>query len=90
MGMDSFMANRKAETMNAESRTKREWQDAVDAAHGALALDAARQYGLVTGGPAVHVERCQQILTRGKARGIMPAPDATERFVYELRTGESC
>ena len=36
-----------------------EWQEAMDAAHGALALEAARYYGLVTGGPVVNAERCQ-------------------------------
>jgi len=37
-----------------------------------LLLDSARQYGLVTGGPEIDVERCEEILTLGKARGIEP------------------
>lgn len=61
--------------------TKPQWQAAVDAAHGALALDAARQYGLVTGGPKVDADRCAEILRLGKARGITPEPDAIERFI---------
>lgn len=62
-------------------RTDAEWQDAVDAAHACLALDSARAYGLVTAGPRVNVERCEEILAAGKARGILPSPDAIERLV---------
>lgn len=54
--------------------TDREWQDAVDAARFFIALDSARQYGLVEGGPGVDVERCEDILRRGEARGFLPAP----------------
>lgn len=71
-----------------EPSTPEEWQAAVDAAAGALALDSARQYGLVTGGPTVNVERCAEILGAGEARGIRPRRDAIERFVAELRVEE--
>jgi hypothetical protein len=37
--------------------TPAEWQNAFDAASALLALHSARAYGLVTGGPAVYVER---------------------------------
>ena len=64
--------------------TPEDWQDAIDAAEGALTLHSARHYGLVTGGPTVHVERCVEILREGEARGIRPSHDAVERFVAEL------
>lgn len=64
--------------------TPKEWQTAVDAAHGSLALAAARDYGLVTGGPVVNVERCNQILERGAEMGVTPSPDAIERFTLGL------
>lgn len=67
-----------------DPRTRAEWQVAADAAAGALALDSARQYGLVTGGPGVDVERCAEILRRAEARKIKPAPDAAERFILAL------
>jgi hypothetical protein len=38
--------------------TPSEWQDAANWCEGLLALDSARQYGLVTGGPKVNVDRC--------------------------------
>ena len=60
-----------------------EWQEAVDLAYGALALDSARQYGLITGGPGVSVERCEEILRRGKERGILPGTEAIERFMRD-------
>lgn len=61
-----------------------EWQEAVDAAHGALALEAARYYGLVTGGPVVNAERCQDILRKGKKLGYVPRPEAIEQFIHGL------
>lgn len=61
-----------------------EWRNAVDAAHGALHLDSARQYGLVKGGPEIDVERCELILREGKKLGYLPRPDAVENFIREL------
>lgn len=70
-------------------KTYEEWQDAVDAAHGALALDSARQYGLVAGGPNVDADRCLEILREGECRGIQSSPDAIERFTASLTQGAS-
>ena len=67
-----------------QPKTRAEWQTAVDAAHGALCLHAARAYGLVTGGPEVNVERCEEVLRLGKARRIKPAHDSPERFIHAL------
>lgn len=65
--------------------TRLEWQQAADAAYAMIALDSARLYGLVTGGPEVDVERCEQIIERAwSEHRIRPAPDATERLVAEL------
>src|SRR5919109_1085224 len=36
-----------------EPQNPKEWQEAIDAAEFYLALDSARQYGLLTGGPTV-------------------------------------
>lgn len=65
-------------------KTSGEWQDAVDAAHVLLLVDSARQYGLITGGPKVNVERAVQLLRHGKQRGIHPRPDAIDRLIGEL------
>ena len=67
-------------------QTPEEWQTAVDAAEGALALDSCRQYGLVTGGPKVNVNRCCEIIDAGRKRGIVPSPDAVQQFVAALQT----
>jgi hypothetical protein len=66
-----------------------EWQEAVDLAEGALSLHDARLYGLVTGGPAVNVARCREILRLGAARGIHPAPNAVERFITDTEGGRA-
>jgi hypothetical protein len=67
-----------------DPKTNAEWQDAVDLAEGYLALDSARKYGLLNGGPDVDVERCEELLAKGKARGITPAPDAIEKLARAL------
>jgi hypothetical protein len=67
--------------------TPYEWQLAIDMAHGALSLDSARLYGLVTGGPVVNVERCQEILVKGKAAGYCPSRDSVEKFVAACQCG---
>lgn len=61
-----------------------EWQEAVDAAKGALVLDDCRLYGLITGGPVVNRDRCIEILEAGNKLGIVPAADAVERFARGL------
>jgi hypothetical protein len=53
-------------------RTRRQWQVAVDTADACLAIDAARLYGLITGGPKIDVDRCAMILDLGKQKGIVP------------------
>jgi hypothetical protein len=64
-----------------QPQTPTQWQEAVDAAHAAISLDACRQYGLVTGGPEINMERCEQIIEQGRARGFVPTEDAIPNFV---------
>ena len=66
-------------------RTPGEWQDAVDLAHALRLLHDARLYGLVTGGRIVNTKRCDEILDAGKARGIVPRPDAVERWLAAIQ-----
>lgn len=71
--------------MKRQPMSRQEWQEAADAADACLALEAARQYGLVTGGPAVNVARCEEILVMARdGHGIRPRPDAIERLVEGL------
>lgn len=65
---------------NRNPETPAEWQEVVDLAEGALALDSARSYGLVRGGPDVNVDRCVALLREGARRGYNPSVDAIERF----------
>jgi len=62
-------------------RTREEWQEAADAAHVLLAIDAARQYGLIEGGPECDQERCVEILRKANRRGITPRDDSIERVL---------
>jgi len=54
-----------------EPETLAECQEAVDAAAFGLLVDAAEQYGLVIG-PKYNIERCEEILRKGRERGIRP------------------
>lgn len=68
-----------------DPNTPEEWQDAVDAAHAALAMDSAAKYGLIVFPVvSVSVPRCEEILERGAALGYTPASDAVERFMAEV------
>lgn len=67
-----------------DPETVEEWQAAVDAAYGALSLDSCRQYGLISGGPKVDVERCHEVLAAGRARGIVPTEGADIVFMLAL------
>ena len=70
-------------------KTKAEWQAAADCAEFLLAADSCKQYGLITGGPAVNVDRCLEILEKAKAMGIVPAPDAIERYANAWQEQQS-
>lgn len=61
-------------------KTKAEWQKLVDVAGFFLLLDSARQYGVITGGPNVNVERCCQIIEAGRKKGIQSRADAVQPF----------
>lgn len=67
-----------------EPETREDWQEAVDAAKGALGLHAARLYGLVEGGPAVDVDRCRELINRGSDLGVVPSENSIERFAIAL------
>lgn len=64
--------------------TPEEWQMAVNGAEFWLMVDSAIQYGLMqmTGedgkpleGSGVNVDRCLELIDRGKALGIVPDPE---------------
>lgn len=65
-----------------DPRTPREWQEAADLAWTLLMVDSAKQYGLITGGPAVNLDRCETILHRASRRGIKP--HFNEEIIREL------
>jgi hypothetical protein len=56
-----------------DPQTKEQWQEAANLAEFCLLLDSARQYGLVTGGPEVNLDRCEEIIAKARKRGIFPA-----------------
>ena len=71
-----------------DPQNTKEWQEAVDAAEAYLGLDSAKAYGLVRGGPVVNVFRCEQIIRKGRDRGIIPINENVERVIRLLGTPE--
>lgn len=67
-----------------DPKTREEWQEAVDLAEGLLALESARAYGFVAGGPSVDVARCEEVLRRGRDRGFTPHDNAIELVALAL------
>lgn len=73
--------------MIRDPETPAEWQAAVNAAKALLALDDARLYGLVTGGPKVDRDRCVHILDAGLALGWVPREHDVAALMNEIRRG---
>jgi len=83
------MARRRTESARrVDPQTPEQWQEAVDQAHVLLLVVVARQYGLITGGPEVDVDRCQDIIERGAALGITPSPDAVEKYLQKKESDD--
>ena len=69
--------------MSADPRTSEEWQLAVDAAQGCLALEFIRVLGFIEEAGTVDVSRCCEILDRAERSGIVPSVDAIQHFIAE-------
>ena len=84
--MTAKVARRAGPDGTVDPRSRPEWQYAADLAELALILHAAREFGLVAGGPVVVVERCDAIIAAARLMGIDPAPSAEllDRFLAEL------
>jgi hypothetical protein len=63
---------------HVDPRTPQEWQEAVNLAELYLILNSAEVFGLVTEGPRVNVERCEDLIKMGRERGYIPAGDLAE------------
>lgn len=72
-----------------EPHSRVEWQEAVDAASFALVLHSALSYGLVElvdghgvkrGPECIDVERCTDLLERGRAAGVFPGRNPGKNF----------
>jgi hypothetical protein len=70
-------------SMPAEKIGRSLLQELVDGAQSLLNIDAARQYGLINGGPMINCERCIEILDAGLKRDIKPRKNAFEKFIKQ-------
>ena len=65
-------------------QTSEQWQEAVNISFALLSIDSARAYGLITGGPTVNVERCEEIIVMGDRLGFKPQDEEVKRFALSL------
>lgn len=63
--------------------TPEEWQFAVDSANALLVLRRLLDHGLIKGGPSINVDRCTDMVRRGRERGIVPGRQA----IVEMAAG---
>lgn len=78
--------------MSAELReptTPAEWIQIVTMAAAFVKFDAAKQYGLITGGPVVNVDRCRELLERGARDGWLPRDREVDEFLRVLGRGDA-
>jgi hypothetical protein len=59
-------------------RTRAEFQEAVDAAAGLRSIADCKMYGLIEGGPAIDVDRCDMMLEAGRVAGVFPSKPVSE------------
>jgi len=74
----NFMKNSK------QPKTPSEWRRAVNLAEICLAIDDARELGLLKIEPCVQVVRCATLLREGKQLGYVPQAECTEQFIHGL------
>jgi len=64
-----------------DPETDQEWQEAVNGAKCCIAISAAQDYGLIYTDMRFNIERCEEILERGKALGFVPDEEAVEQMI---------
>jgi hypothetical protein len=70
-----------------EPNTPEEWQRAVNLAETMLLVHSAQAYGLITGGPDVDAQRCDDLIAKAKALDIHPQQAAIDKMIAELVRG---
>lgn len=75
--------------MRHDPKTPEQWQEAVDMAAGWRMIEDCRMYGLIDGGPSVNLDRCDEILERGRKRGVRPSKPVLELAIDLVRACNS-
>ena len=68
----------------ADPETPDQWRHVATMAAALLRIDACRQYGLITGGPIVNVNRCEALIAGARKRGIRITADAIDAAVLAI------
>jgi len=64
--------------------TREELEQAALSAEVLLRIHAAREYGLIEGGPDISVERCDELIARARAEGISFGPDVIDQALAHV------
>lgn len=67
-----------------QPKTVAEWRKTVNLSEALLCIDSARQYGLITGGPRVNVDRAVELLAEGARRGHQPDRAAVGEMIRSI------
>jgi hypothetical protein len=67
-----------------DPETPDEWLALMALSTVLLAIDSCRQYGLVTGGPAIDARRCDELLSRGAALGYQPSREQVDEAMVSI------
>jgi len=77
--------DRSIRNLGKDPETPMEWQEAVNAAEFFLEIESCKLYGLLSGGTPVNFDRCEEILSRGRKLGYVPAStvELVQQFVVK-------
>jgi len=67
-----------------DPQSQAQWREAATLARAYLLIDAAKTYGLMVGGPAIDVDRCERVLEQARARGVEVPDEHAEAAALEL------
>jgi hypothetical protein len=70
-----------------EPETTKEWQEAVNLAELYSLVDSAIKYGLIDYSGKINIERCDDILERGRKRNIYPVKAQVDQLIQAFVKG---
>jgi hypothetical protein len=67
-----------------QPKTPQQWQEAVNLAELYSRVDAAVKYGFVEFTGTINLDRCHEMLERGRKRGVYPVQAQVDELLRQL------